>query len=96
MTPPNARYRVVLRSDLKPLEREAIGQFGGTIKSDGGDELLQLLCTEIDLSHGYFIQMQIIKAEEARTYPVSIPHHFVVLILGADEDPPIGFLTGSE
>lgn len=92
----NARYRVVLRGDLKPPEREVIGQFCGTIKTDGGCEVLQLLCTEIDLSHAYFIQMQIIKPDEDRACPVSIPHHFVVLILGADEDPPIGFVTSSK
>jgi hypothetical protein len=93
----NARYRVVLRGDLRVPERELVGQYCWPIGRDGRtEELLQLLCTEIDLSHAYFLQMQTIRPDEERTLPLSIPHHFVVLILGADEDPPIGFLTGSQ
>jgi hypothetical protein len=89
---------VVLRGDLRPPERELIGQYCWPIRREGGgdDALLQLLCTEIDLSHGYFLQMQTIRPDEEPTLPLSIPHHFVALILGADEDSPIGFLTDSQ
>lgn len=90
---PNARYKVVLRGDLRPPELQLLGRFGSKVETQGSGELLQLLCSEIDLSHGYFLNMRVIEAQEERTCPLSIPHHFVVLILGADEDRPIGFLA---
>jgi hypothetical protein len=89
------RYKVVLRGDLKPPDLELLGPFGSAVKTHDNGEMLQLLCSEIDLSHGYFLQMQVIKAQEERTCPLTIPHHFVVLILGSDEDRPIGFLADS-
>ena len=91
-----ARYSVVLKSDLPESEEELLEEFALRVRLDSGDELLHLLCTEIDLSHHYLIQMKTFKPEEERTHPLSIPHHYVFAISGADAESPIGFLAGTE
>lgn len=92
-----ARYSVVLRSDLHPPERELLGQLCCRLKlSDGGGELLHFLCTQIDLSHHYLVQMETFRPGDVRTNPISIPHHYVSLISGADAEAPIGFLSAGQ
>jgi hypothetical protein len=88
------QYDVVLRSGLPPRERELLEQACCKITSDSGPDLLHFLCTEIDLSHPFYIEMQTFKPGAEWTHPLRISHHFVFLILGSVEHAAIGFLTG--
>jgi hypothetical protein len=88
----NDKYSVVLRSDIPALEAELLRQFCCRITNGQGQSLLHFLCTEIDLSHPFFVGMETFKPGAETTHPVRIPHHYVFLISGAEwASPPIGF-----
>ena len=84
-------YSVVLRADLPPAERHLLERFCSVIDDGRGNLLLSLLCTRIDLSHAYYIEVETFKVSEAATHTLKFPHHLVFLISGAEFDAPIGF-----
>ena len=87
-------YSVVLRSDISARDRELLEHFCCKITSKTSDPLLHFLCTKIDLSHHYYIEMETFKPSDEHTHPLRVPHHYVFLISGAESRPPIGFLSG--
>jgi hypothetical protein len=88
----DAKYSVVLRSDIPTLEAELLSHFCDGITSKTGGALLHFLCTAIDLSHPSYVGMTTFKLGADYTHPVQIPHHYVFLISGSASDPyPIGF-----
>ena len=90
------RFSVVLRSDLPPRERELFEHFCCNITSPAGGHLLHFLCSEVDTSHPFYIEMETFKPSDTQTHPIRIPHHLVMLISGADSRAPIGFLAGGD
>jgi len=88
------QYDVVLHSDLPPRGRDLREHACCNITSDSGPDLLHFLCTEIDLSHPFYIATQTFKPGGESTHPLRIPH-FVFLISGSEEQrASIGFLGG--
>jgi hypothetical protein len=88
----DAKYSVILRSDIPALEAELLSHFCSPITSKTGEALLHFLCTEIDPSHPFYVRMTTFKPKAEFTRPIQIPHHYVFLISGSDSDPyPIGF-----
>ena len=88
----DAKYSVVLRSNIPANEVELLEHFCSRIITKQGDALLHFLCTEIDLSNLCCIAMKTFKLEGKSTHPVQIPHHYVFLISGSEAEPfAIGF-----
>jgi hypothetical protein len=90
----DAKYSVVLRSDIPALEAELLSHFCGRITSKtGGGVLLHFLCTEIALSHPCYVEMTTFKLNDEVTRPMKIPHHYVFLISEWSDSGrfPIGF-----
>jgi hypothetical protein len=88
----DAKYSVVLRSNIPANEVELLEHFCIRIITKQGDALLHFLCTELDLSNPCYIAMKTFKPKAELTHPVQIPHHYVFLISGSESEPfPIGF-----
>jgi hypothetical protein len=88
----DAKFSVVLRSNIPPNELELLAHFCCTIVAKQGEVLVHFLCTEIDLSHPFYITMETFKPKAEFTHFVRIPHHYVFLISGSESRPfPIGF-----
>jgi hypothetical protein len=87
-------YSVVLRSDIPALEVELLGHFCSRITTKQGGSLLHFFCTEINLSHPFYVEMETFTPNATATRPMRIPHHYVFLISGSDSNPsPIGFFA---
>jgi hypothetical protein len=84
-------YSVVLRSDIPAREREFFIGFCCEITSPQGASLLHFLCTKIDVSHHSYIEMETFHPSDQELSIVRVPHNFVLLILGSEERPSIGF-----
>jgi len=84
-------FSVVLRSGIPPLERELLQQFCCKISSTQEGELLHFMCTEIDVSHHVYIEMQTYSPKSTDLFCVKIPHHYVFFIDGSKDHPSIGF-----
>jgi hypothetical protein len=86
-----ARYSVVLRSDIPAREFEFLSRLCGHITSPSGQDLLHFWCTQIDTSHHVYIQLETFKSGDKVTYPIQVPHQYVLLISGAQTAKAIGF-----
>ena len=84
-------YSVVLRADLPPAERRLLERFCSPIEDGGGAQLMTLMCTRIDVSHAYYIEVETFKPSDSVPHTLKFPHHLVFLISGAEFDAPIGF-----
>ena len=93
MTEILARYSVVLRSDIPAREFEFLSRLCSHITSPTGQgqDLLHFWCTQVDTSHHVYIQLETFKSGDEATYPVQVPHQYVLLISGAQTQRAIGF-----
>jgi len=88
----DAKYSVVLRSNIPANEVELLEHFCCRITTKQGDALLHFLCTDIELSHPCYVEMKTFKPKAEVIHILQIPHHYVFLISGSDSEPfPIGF-----
>jgi hypothetical protein len=87
-------YSVVLKSipSITP-EFELLEKFAHSIECQAGGVLLQFLCTEVDASHHSYIEMKTFRHGEAKTVTMKLPHHLILMIHGAKENPSLGFLS---
>ena len=87
------QYSVFLRSDLPPGERELLLKLcSRVITAAFNSELLLFICTEIDVSHGRYIEMQTFQPGDDLLRTIRVPHEFVFLISGSEDRAAIGFI----
>lgn len=96
MPDPVQKFSVVLRSELPVRERALLEKWCARVPGDAEPPLLQFLCTEIDETHNYYLEMRTFRPGEQELRSLRIPHSFVLLISGSREHPPIGFLAEEE
>ena len=86
------KYSVLLKSGLPPREKELLNIFCFKLVSQSkGEDLLYFRCTQIDVSHHSYIEMEILHPDDLTLSVLRVPHHWVFLIRGSEDKPSIGF-----
>ena len=89
----NDVYSVVLRDGIPIREKELLGHLCDKITNEEHGDLLHFRCTNIDLTHPIYLQMDTFKSGDVSTHPIKIPHHYIFLISGSEDTSEIGFLA---
>jgi hypothetical protein len=88
-----AVYSVIIKSGLPSREFELFKRLGCTVHNEQGEELIHFMCTSVDLSHHVYLEMEVFQPEDEFAHPLRVPHHYVLMISGAEGRKPIGFLA---
>jgi len=87
----DAVYFVAIRPGLPPLEQKLLSLAGTKIGKPPNALILGFNCTDIGFD-GPYLTMQTFKEGDRTTFPVRIPHHFVLAIFGGKNRSAVGFL----
>lgn len=82
-----AKYEVLLHPGLPEAHIEIFRRLCFPVGAIEGADLLVFRCTQIDISHHMYIEMECTVPNREGTHSVKIPHGMVQMIWGFEDDP---------
>jgi hypothetical protein len=91
-----ADFMVVLRSDIAESDLELLGPVVHTLRLKSGQDAHVLWCKTVASADGSYLHAEAKLVAGDTFSPVRLPHSLVLIITGAKNAPPIGFVWEAE